>query len=112
MKETMLSTVSSAPVLGPSSASSLPGRGVVGVSAEGTAVLLFVRRSDTLQKGGTVWWKTVLATVFPVLPCGPLRRSHRRKRRLLSSISQNEPNKFCKPDFLTYICIALRKSGV
>lgn len=51
MKETMLSTVSSGPVLGSSSAPSLPGRGVVDVSAEGTAVLLFVRRSDTLGKG-------------------------------------------------------------
>ena len=54
MKETMLSTVSSGAMLGSSSASSLPGRGVVDTSVDGTAVLLFVRRSDTLGKGGAV----------------------------------------------------------
>ena len=40
MKETMLSTVSSGPVLGSSSASSLPGRGGVDTSVDGTTVLL------------------------------------------------------------------------
>ena len=55
MKETMLSTVSSGLVLGSSSASSLPGRGGVDTSVDGTTVLLFVRRSDMLlRKGGAV----------------------------------------------------------
>ena len=113
MKETMLSTVSSGAVLGSSSAPSLAGtrgRRCLG-RRHGRS---FIRPSlrYAAAKGWSHVKETVLATVFPVLLCDPLRRSHRRKRRLSSSILQNELNKFCKPDFLTYICIALRKSGV